>query len=107
MKEEKNMDTYYKWEEIEGMNVFLGDLKDQYGRRVLMVVTNGVAVFARCTIEDYRVMKEDFEKMMGDFEFEFAAKLSNGIPYYAKELEESFDMDMLEEITRFLTKSLK
>lgn len=94
--------SWNKWEKIEENNAYLGDLKDPYGRRILLIITGGVAVFAKCTVEDYYVMKEDFHQLMNDFDFSFAGKVEAGIPLYSKELEGMFHPDELEEITRYL-----
>lgn len=98
--------SYNKWQTINKGSAFIGDLKDQYGRRTLIILTGGIAVFARCLIEDYYVMKEDFDKLMSDFDFTLAAKIENSIPHYTKELEDSFDMETLEEIHSYLLKSM-
>lgn len=95
------------WEEFEEHNAYLGDLKDPYGRRMIMIVSGGVAVFAKCMIEDYYIMKDDFEKIFSDLTFVLAAKLEKGIPIFAQETENMFHSDLLEEISHYLYKSMK
>lgn len=98
--------SWNKWEKVEEQNAYLGDLKDPYGRRILLIVTGGVAVFAKCTVEDYLVMKDDFDKLLTDFEFTLAGKVENGVPVFSRELEGMFHSDELEEITRYLYRTL-
>lgn len=96
-----------RWTKVEGQNAFMGDLKEPYGRRILMVVANGVGVYAKCMVENYYLMKDDFEKLLSDFEFVLAVKLENGVPYFTREAELMFDADMMEEITIKLNESLE
>jgi hypothetical protein len=86
-----------KWEEIKDSGAYIGDLKDPFGRRVLMIITDGVAVFAKCMIENFYIMKDDFEKILTDFDFVLAARLENGIPFFSNEIEVAFDEEILEE----------
>lgn len=99
--------NWKKWEKVEEQNAYFGDLKDPYGRRVLLIVTGGVAVFAKCTIEDYYVMKDDFDKLMTDFEFVLAGKVEAGVPVFSRELENTFHSDEIEEITHYLYETLR
>lgn len=95
-----------RWVKLEEHNAFLGDLKEPYGRRILMVISNGVGVYAKCTVENYYLMKDDFEKLLTDFEFVLAVKMENGIPFFSRETELLFDTEMMEEISEKLTESL-
>lgn len=95
-----------EWEKIGEKNAYLGDLKDPYGRRVVIVITGGIAVFAKCLIEDYYVMKDDLDKLFLDMQFVLAAKLVNGIPRFSKEVEGVFDVEVQEEITKYLNQTI-
>lgn len=99
--------SWKKWEKIGEKNAYFGDLKDPYGRRILLIITGGVAVFAKCTIEDYYVMKDDFDKVLTDFEFVLAGKIDAGIPAFSRELERDFHPEELEEITHYLYESMR
>lgn len=94
------------WEKVEGRNAYIGDLKDPNGRRIIMIVTEGVAVFARSVLEDYFIMKDDFLKIMDELEFVLAAKVENGMPNFTREIEIMFHPELIEEITSYLMKSL-
>lgn len=97
----------FMWETIIEGEVFFGDLHDQHGRRTLVIIKEGIAVLARCTIENYYVMKDDFDKLMTDFDFILAGKLNNGSPCLTYEAENIFEVTMQEEIAKKLMESLK
>ena len=92
------MNYAHRWQKLENHNAFIGDLKDSKGRRLLVLVYGGVAVFAQSVSEDYLLMKDDFEKIATDTELILAAKLENGVPEFTLKAEEVFDTECLEDI---------
>lgn len=97
----------HRWQKLEDHNAFIGDLKDSRGRRLLVLVHGGVAVFSQSVSEDYLVMIDDFEKISSDTELILAAKLENGVPVFTLKAEETFDTECLEDINDALHLTLQ
>jgi hypothetical protein len=94
------------WEKIENQSAYIGDIQDLNGRRHVIIITSGVAVFAKCKIEDYYLMKNDFETFFTETEFIQAAILQSGYPVFSSELENNFDEWVHEDVNKYLNKTL-
>ena len=95
------------WETVIENSTYIGDLYDFNGRRRVLLINKGVAVFAKCTIEDYYMMKDDFLHFLSEVEFVQAAKIQHNIAEFSDQLMELFDTDTIEEINHYLYQSLK
>lgn len=98
---------YQNFETIIDKKSYIGDLQDFNGRRRVLLIYEGVAVFAKCTIEKYYMMKDDLLSFLDEVEFVQAAIVQNNIANFSEELTQLFDTDTLEEINFYLYESLK
>lgn len=97
----------HTWESIESQRSFLGDLTDLNGRRLVVLIQQGIAVFAVCTIEHYYMMQDDFLNAPSDLSFQLAASVQDGILFLSEDAEHLFDQDTIEEISTHLYRSLE
>lgn len=96
----------HNWRTIQEHKTYLGDMKDFYGKRIALIVHQGVAVFAQCPAEKHYVFQEDFEAIPSILDFVFAAVIENGLFTYSEELDSFFDQESIEEIHNFLLKTI-
>lgn len=93
------------WDKINGYSAFIGDVHNQFGKRTVILIFRGVAVFVKCSIEDYLLMKDDFLSNFNEYELVQAAIIHNGVFLPSKELEENYDLIVLEKVHHFLQES--
>lgn len=96
----------HSWKTIQENETYLGDMKDFYGKRIALIVHNGIAVFAQCPAEKHYVFKEDFEAIASTLDFVFAAKIENGLFNYSEELDSFFDQETIEDIHTYTLKTI-
>ena len=100
----KKMNTT-NWETIEENSSYAGDLYTANGRRVIVIVHQGRAFFARCTVENYHVNIEDFAHVFADLEFECMAEWGLGGVVLADKVDEYMDSYELEQVVRYLERT--
>jgi hypothetical protein len=88
------------WETIEEKKSYMGDFYNHQNRLVMVLVNSGIAVFAKCDIEQHYLMKDDFKTYENDLSFIQAASIENGIAIFSRECEDMFHEEVIEEITK-------